>query len=82
MDWPLFGHHFLARLPENAGIIMESEEVRRRWIHRDELFSQQVPCWPGDMDILPLVLDQDPRPFHGIMIYDQGVPKQWRFRRS
>lgn len=81
MDWPLFGHHFRASLPEDAAVIMENDEVRRRWIHREELLSRQVPCWPGDMDILPLVLDDDPRPFHGIMIYDQGVPRQWRFQR-
>lgn len=81
-DWPLFGHHFVAQLPETAAIVMEDDNVRRQWIDLDELFSQQVPCWPGDLDILPLVLDDNPMPIHGLMVYDNGIPKEWRFQRA
>ena len=81
-DWPLFGYHFLARLPQDVGIVMEDDQVRRRWINVEDLFSEQVPCWPGDMYILPLVLDDQPKPFHGLMIYDNGVPKEWRHERA
>lgn len=81
-DWPLFGFHFLAHLPEDVGIVMEDERVRRRWIEVDELLSEQVPCWPGDLHILPLMLDDNPKPFHGLMVYDNGIPQDWRFERG
>ena len=41
----------------------------------------QLPMWPGDLHFLPLVLDDDPRPFHGVMPYHDGVPTTWQFTR-
>lgn len=81
-DWPLFGHLFLAHIPKGAGIVMEGEMTRREWIKVSDLFSEQAPCWPGDLNTLPLVLDEDPRPIHGLMMYDNGVPVEWRFERT
>lgn len=81
-DWPLFGHLFLADIPESSAIVLEDEDVRRRWLQVDEILGEQVPCWPGDLAILPLVLDNNPRPFQGIMIYDQGLPREWRYDRT
>lgn len=81
-DWPLFGYHFLAHLPDGAGVVMEDDQVRRRWIEVRDLLSEQVPCWPGDLHILPLILDDNPLPLHGLMVYDKGVPADWRYERA
>ncbi|MBF0199421.1 MAG: 8-oxo-dGTP diphosphatase [Planctomycetes bacterium] len=40
-----------------------------------------LPMWEGDRHFLPLVFDQDPRIFHGIMPYDNDKPKSWNFVR-
>ncbi len=40
-----------------------------------------LPLWPGDRYFLPLVFDNDPRPFHGVMPYANGQPVAWRYSR-
>lgn len=40
-----------------------------------------LPMWEGDRHFLPLVFDQDPRPFHGYMPYQNGKPLAWNYRR-
>lgn len=40
-----------------------------------------LPMWPGDRHFLPLVFDDDPRPFHGVMPYENGQPVSWRYTR-
>ena len=40
-----------------------------------------LPMWEGDRHFLPLVFDQDPRPFHGYMPYQNGKPLSWNYRR-
>ena len=40
-----------------------------------------LPMWEGDRWFLPLVFDDDPRAFHGVMPYSQGRPTDWRFER-
>ncbi|MDA3040201.1 MAG: 8-oxo-dGTP diphosphatase [Actinomycetota bacterium] len=40
-----------------------------------------LPMWEGDRHFLPLVFDDDPRPFHGVMRYHDGRPTDWRFER-
>jgi len=41
-----------------------------------------LPMWAGDRHFVPLVLDGDPRQFHGTMPYDIDRPLDWRFVRS
>ena len=41
----------------------------------------QLPMWEGDRYFLPLVFDEDPRVFHGIMPYKNGRPESWSFER-
>ena len=38
------------------------------WHDIDRL--DDLPLWEGDRHFLPLVFDDDPRPFHGHMVYD------------
>jgi 8-oxo-dGTP diphosphatase len=49
------------------------------WVPRDRLL--ELPMWEGDRHFLPLVFDDDPRPFHGVMPYDGGRPVSWTVGR-
>lgn len=40
-----------------------------------------LPMWEGDRFFLPLVFDDDPRPFHGLMPYALGRPTGWSYAR-
>lgn len=40
-----------------------------------------LPMWEGDRHFLPLVFDDDPRPFHGYMPYEGGRALDWTFTR-
>lgn len=40
-----------------------------------------LPMWAGDRHFVPLVFDDDPRPFHGTMPYSGDRPKSWTFER-
>lgn len=42
----------------------------------------RLPMWEGDRHFVPLVLDDDPRQFHGTMPYDVDRPLDWRFTRA
>jgi 8-oxo-dGTP diphosphatase len=42
---------------------------------------QTLPMWEGDRHFLPLVFDDDPRPFHGFMPYENDRPVSWSFVR-
>ncbi len=41
----------------------------------------RLPMWEGDRHFLPLVFDDDPRPFHGYMPYANGRPLFWHYER-
>ena len=81
-DWPLVGHFFLAHPADEPVIIQETPEVRRQWVELDRLLAAEVPCWPGDAHIFPLLFDGDARPFDGLMVYHQGLPSAWRSERT
>jgi 8-oxo-dGTP diphosphatase len=51
--------------------------------HPDEQMREAaaLPMWEGDRHFLPLVFDDDPRPFHGVMPYSNGQPTSWTFER-
>jgi 8-oxo-dGTP diphosphatase len=61
------------------------------WVARSELLAacepaggpaaSRLPMWPGDRHFVPLVFDDDPRPFHGTMPYDGDRPVSWSFER-
>jgi 8-oxo-dGTP diphosphatase len=38
-----------------------------------------LPMWPGDLHFVPLVFGDDPRQFHGVMPYANGLPVSWRY---
>jgi len=49
------------------------------WVKRNDLMT--LPMWEGDRHFLPLVFDDDPRPFHGVMPYHDGRMQSWSFTR-
>ena len=62
------------------------------WISRERLLracdpdgdvraSADLPMWAGDRHFVPLVLDDDPRAFHGTMPYDAERPLDWSYER-
>lgn len=51
------------------------------WVALTRLLALDLPLWPGDRHFLPLVFDDDPRAFHGVMPYANGQPVRWSFSR-
>jgi 8-oxo-dGTP diphosphatase len=58
-----------------------NDEGTLAWLPRLDLLAGAVPMWEGDALFLPLVFDDDPRPFHGVMPYANGRPAGWQFHR-
>lgn len=49
------------------------------WVALDQM--ADLPLWEGDRHFLPLVFDEDPRPFHGVMPYRHGQMLSWAVSR-
>lgn len=81
-DAPLFGHFFTAIIDESSSIILETDDVRRKWIAVEDIINGEVPCWPGDSYIIPEIFSNKSGTFQGIMVYDKGLPSLWRFDRT
>ena len=47
----------------------------------DDRDAANLPMWEGDRYFLPLVFDDDPRSFHGVMPYENGRPIGWTWER-
>jgi 8-oxo-dGTP diphosphatase len=58
-----------------------NDEGTLAWIARTDLLAGAIPIWEGDAHFLPLVFDDDPRAFHGVMPYSAGRPIGWSFTR-
>ncbi len=56
-----------------------NHEGTLEWVERDRLLD--LPLWEGDRHFLPLVFDDDPRPFHGVMPYENGKMQSWQVSR-
>ena len=39
------------------------------------------PMWDSDHQWLPMVFDESPKPFHGVMPYDGTEMVSWSFQR-
>ena len=51
------------------------------WVPVSDILADALPMWEGDRHFLPLVFDDDPRAFHGVMPYANGRPTGWTFSR-
>jgi 8-oxo-dGTP diphosphatase len=56
-----------------------NEEGTLEWVPIEKLAS--VPMWESDHLWLPMVFDDDPRPFFGVMPYDGGTMLDWSYQR-
>lgn len=52
-----------------------------QWVPTAQVLDGSLPMWEGDRFFLPLVFDDDRRPFHGVMPYEDGRPVGWSYRR-
>ena len=59
--------------------LTHNPEGALEWVDRARL--SELPMWEGDRHFLPLVFDDDPRPFHGVMPYENGRMLSWRYSR-
>jgi 8-oxo-dGTP diphosphatase len=86
VSWPGFGvggqpwFGFVFRVDRFAGELIDSpEEGTLTWVPLAEL--DTVPMWASDHEWLPMVFDDDPRQFHGIMPYAAGQMVSWSYSR-
>lgn len=86
ISWPGFGKYgedwlgfiFLIKRYEGEPYD-DNREGTLEWIERRCLM--ELPMWEGAQDFLPLVFDDDPRPFYGVMPYAGGRMQSWAFNR-
>lgn len=86
ISWPGFGKHgedwfgFIYLIDAFDGQPKQANpEGELVWVDIDKI--PGLPLWEGDRQFLPLVFDQDPRPFHGVMPYRDGRMQSWRYQR-
>jgi len=86
ISWPGFGPKgedwlgFIFRIERFEGTPYERNvEGTLSWVPVMDIMS--LPLWDGDRHFLPLVFDEDPRAFHGVMPYANGSAVSWSFTR-
>lgn len=88
VNWPGFGKDgedwlgFIFVVEDWAweGSPMEANnEGTLEWVPLERLLNFELPLWEGDRFFLPLVFNDDPRQFHGIMPYKDGKPVSWSY---
>ena len=86
INWTGFGPNgedwlgFIFRIDRFEGTpSQENNEGPLEWVEIAKLST--LPMWAGDRHFLPLVFDEDPRPFHGFMPYDGDQPIDWSYVR-
>lgn len=87
ISWPGFGKRgedwlgFVFVITAFEGEPLTSNpEGTLEWVPLDRL--HELPMWEGDREFLPLVFDDDPRAFHGVMPYRNGRMVSWRYSRA
>ena len=86
ISWPGFGKQgedwfgFLFRILDWTGKVAErSPEGPLEWIPIDRI--DKLNLWDGDRYFLPIVLDFQALPFHGVMPYKNGKLVSWQVSR-
>lgn len=84
--WPGFGKNganwfgFIFRIESWHGEAHEgNSEGTLEWVPVTSIMD--LPIWPSDREFLPMVFDDDPRPFHGSMPYHNGEMISWSYQR-
>lgn len=86
ISWPGFGKAgedwlgFVFVIDQWSGTPVESNsEGTLEWVPVERITA--LPLWEGDRHFLPLVFDDDPRAFHGVMPYRDGRMQSWACSR-
>ena len=86
ISWPGFGKNgedwlaFVFVVTRYTGTpLTANHEGTLEWVDIERILD--LPMWEGDRHFLPLVFDEDPRPFHGVMPYRDGRMLSWRYSR-
>lgn len=86
LSWPGFGKQgedwlgFIFIIDAYTGTPLEKNpEGTLEWVERERLL--ELPLWDGDRHFVPLVFDDDPRIFHGVMPYQNGKMLSWQYSR-
>jgi 8-oxo-dGTP diphosphatase len=86
VNWPGFGPNgehwlgFVFLIKEFSGTPFSSNhEGDLVWVDISEI--KNLPMWEGDKYFIPLVLDNDPRPFHAYIPYKDGKVEEFSFSR-
>lgn len=84
ISWPGFGKHgedwfgFIFRIDRYRGDpYAENPEGTLSWMPVNRILD--LPLWEGDRFFLPLIFNDDPRQFHGVMPYENGKPVSWSY---
>lgn len=87
ISWPGFGKRgedwlgFVFLITRYAGTpLTRNPEGTLEWVPLERL--HELPMWEGDRNFLPLVFDDDPRQFHGVMPYREGRMVSWSHSRA
>ena len=90
LSWPGFGDDregwfaFVFIVDRWHGTPLTSNpEGTLEWVPRERILSGDLPMWEGDKLWLPMVFDDDSRPFHGIEPYDglEVIREGWSYTR-
>lgn len=88
VSWPGFGRNgedwlgFIFVIDAFSGDVpTHNDEGELHWFARERLFDGSLDFWEGDKFFLPLLFDDDPRMFHGVMPYANGRPTGWSYAR-
>ena len=86
ISWPGFGKRgedwfgFIFRIERWSGTPHTgNHEGTLEWVERDNILS--LPLWESDRLFLPMVFDDSPAVFHGVMPYDAGRMVAWSYER-
>ncbi len=86
ISWPGFGKNgedwfgFIFVIDKFTGTPPAlNAEGTLEWVDLDRL--ADLPLWEGDRQFLPLVFDDNPRAFHGVMPYRDGRMVSWSYSR-
>jgi 8-oxo-dGTP diphosphatase len=86
ISWPGFGRRgedwlaFVFLVEAWTGTPLErNPEGSLEWLPVARILD--LPLWEGDRHFLPLVFDDDPRSFHGVMPYRDGRMLSWSYAR-
>ncbi len=89
ISWPGFGRNgedwfgFIFLITKWTGQpALKNHEGDLEWVELEALLAGKVPLWGGDHFFIPMIFDNNPETFHGVMPYADGKPARWTYYRN